>query len=66
MNSTKLHEALSILKQYDPNGYIAAEHDQIWIGGPNPEEVMHPDVRDRLMQLGVSWDPYIEAWHAFV
>lgn len=37
MTIKKLHAALSILVREQPDDYIAAEHDEIYVGGYKPD-----------------------------
>ena len=46
-------EAFTIFAKYDTDGYICAEHDEIF-AGPNPEIVSEED-KKKLEELG--WRP---------
>lgn len=57
-------EALSILAKYDPEDYLATEHDEIF-AGHTPGELMDPDDAQQLDSLGWTWSSKLETWHAF-
>ena len=66
----ELHEALGILlefrgKQGDFVNYdVCAEHDEIWMGGPDPSQLKPEEVK-RLEELHVNWDESTQSWHMF-
>lgn len=56
-------DGIAILAKY-PNGYFAAEHDEIW-AGPEDQEVVSDEDQKRLQELG--WDKQDGmGWHRFV
>ncbi len=61
----RVYEGLAVLVKYDPNGYFAAEHDEIFAGGPEPIRITEEDLAT-LKKLGWSWDESLPAWHKFV
>lgn len=65
MNVTDLHKVLGIFVRYDPKDYIAAEHDEIWIGGVRPDR-MTEEERKTVADCHVTWDSTTESWHGFV
>lgn len=66
MKLCNLIEGLKIVARYEPfgNGYICAEHDEIFTGTDEP---MDENDRRRMEQLGFHPDDSNEnGWHAFV
>lgn len=44
--------------------YISAEHDEVWVGGPTPDELGDSQLRG-LEEAGWHWDEDVERWHGF-
>lgn len=61
----KVYEGLAILLKYDPDGDIAAHHDQILTGGPSPSEASKEDL-DALEKLGWRFDLHENCWCIYV
>jgi len=62
-----LYKALGILISYDmgDNVDIAAEHDELWMGGPDAKNLSEVQIKE-LNDLGVHWDEDSQSWHMFV
>ena len=59
-----IHEGLTILLRYDPEGDFSAEHDEVYAGGGHPDE-MEPDDVAKLLELGWRWDESMDSWVCF-
>ena len=44
---------------------IAAEHDELWMGGPDAKNLSEVQIKE-LNDLGVHWDEDSQSWHMFV
>ncbi len=64
-DAKELHEALGILLKYTKDTAMSAEHDEVYLSGPEPDGLTHED-QERLMKLRVTWDEGVGSWHAFV
>lgn len=57
--------ALLLPLQPDSDGYsLQAEHDEIFMGGPPPEQ-MPTETAEELKALGWNWNKSLESWQAF-
>lgn len=65
-SAEKIHEILGILLKYakEQHPHMTAEHDEIWLPGPDPEEMTEAD-RKRVEELGADWGGGT-LWHCFV
>lgn len=57
-------EGLQILIKYDPDGSFNAEHDEVFAGGPPPDDMTLEDVK-RLHDLNWRWKPDFPCWAKF-
>lgn len=64
---TTLIKGLTILEKYnkDEQAYFAAEHDEIFVGGPKPAKMEAAD-RHVLRDTGWRYSTDHDCWHAFV
>lgn len=60
-----LHEVLTILLGYRPEGTASARGDSVYMAGPEPSG-LRPEHARRLKELGCSYDEEYESWHIFV
>ena len=58
----KLTEAMSILGGYGSEGNLCAEHDVLYLDGPEDVSDAHAA---RLKELGVHWHQEVESWGMF-
>jgi len=71
MKTTTLKGILDILSEYDEfqTGDICAEHDEIYISGPNYAKPYDSKVNAHdvvlLESLGCIWNDEFECWHVF-
>ncbi len=54
-----------ILFKHNPDGDIAAEHDEVFSGGPPPDHLSAEELKI-LEGSGWSWDSDLDSWHKFV
>ena len=59
-----LLEGLQILIKYDPSGNVYAQHEQIFLGGPDPEK-LSPEEAKRLEELHFHYDRKEDTWYVF-
>ena len=55
----------SILCKYEPDGDIAAEHDEVY-AGETPPDKMTEEERVTLKDNGWTWEGNGMGWHKFV
>jgi hypothetical protein len=58
---SELFSILQILLKYEPNGNVYAEHDTIWLSGPNPETIDNEDLK-KLEALSCYYDQSYDSW----
>lgn len=60
----KVLEGLKILLKYRPRSDVAAEHEAIYAGGPQPDQLTEDD-RIELTNLGWAYDVKLTSWRKF-
>jgi hypothetical protein len=66
-NGTDVLKALTILTGYTKEDLsMCPEHDEIWIGHDIPPDKMTDADKERMKDLGFTWEEDIPAWHGFV
>lgn len=65
MDFRDLIVAVNVIQEYVPDGNVSAEHDEIWLPGPSPEEMKESDVKI-LEDLGFSWESEFDTWHHYL
>jgi hypothetical protein len=68
VNLRRLIEVCTILDSYkapgDHSGDVCAEHDEIYLNGPAPED-MSAEHRSVLKDLGADYDERVGSWQVF-
>ena len=59
-----LFSILQILLKYEPNGDISAEHDTLYLTGPEPEKLSEEE-SETLKSLHCFYDESTQSWMLF-
>jgi len=63
MKLSDLKTVVEVLESYG-NESVSAEHDELFLGGPPPDEI--GDIHRQLLELsGASWNEEYECWSVF-
>ncbi len=60
----RLHRILELLLAHGGEEDMCAEHDQIYLGGPAPED-LPAEVVAELEELGAHWDAGLPSWYVY-
>lgn len=61
----RVFEGMQLILSVEPDALLSAEHDEIWAGGEVSYSKMTAEQKNRMEELGWTWDGPFSSWHHF-